>query len=64
MVEVWGIILRDERPIKEVMPESLYRGTYTDYENTIQRTIDTNASAYGLEQQCCCLSLKGVVLPR
>ncbi|PUU81782.1 fatty acid synthase beta subunit dehydratase [Tuber borchii] len=41
MVEVCGTISRDGRPIMEVTSQFLYRGTYTDYENTFQRKIET-----------------------
>ncbi|KAK9462405.1 acyl transferase domain-containing protein [Lipomyces oligophaga] len=37
MVEVSGIISRDGAPVMEVVSQFLYRGTYTDYENTFQR---------------------------
>lgn len=37
MVEVCGTITRDNEPVMEVTSQFLYRGTYTDYENTFQR---------------------------
>lgn len=40
MVEVCGTISRDGRPVMEVVSQFLYRGTYTDYENTFQRKVD------------------------
>jgi fatty acid synthase subunit beta len=41
MVEVCGTISRDGCPIMEVTSQFLYRGTYTDYENTFQRKVET-----------------------
>ena len=41
MVEVCGTISRDGRPVMEVTSQFLYRGTYTDYENTFQRKVET-----------------------
>ena len=37
MVEVLGTIVRDGKPVMEVTSQFLYRGTYTDFENTFQR---------------------------
>jgi fatty acid synthase subunit beta len=41
MVEVCGTISRQGQPIMEVISQFLYRGTYTDYENTFQRKTET-----------------------
>ena len=41
MVEVCGTITRDGKGIMEVTSQFLYRGTYTDYENTFQRKDET-----------------------
>ncbi|KAI9736207.1 MAG: beta subunit of fatty acid synthetase [Cirrosporium novae-zelandiae] len=41
MVEVCGTIRRDNKPIMEVTSQFLYRGTYTDFENTFQRKHET-----------------------
>ncbi|KAL7933753.1 beta subunit of fatty acid synthase [Trichoderma chlorosporum] len=41
MVEVCGTITRDGKPVMEVTSQFLYRGTYTDYENTFQRKDET-----------------------
>ncbi|KAL7270274.1 beta subunit of fatty acid synthetase [Rhizina undulata] len=41
MVEVCGTISREGRPVMEVVSQFLYRGVYTDYENTFQRKIET-----------------------
>ncbi|KAL2165067.1 hypothetical protein VTH06DRAFT_363 [Thermothelomyces fergusii] len=40
MVEVCGTISRDGKPVMEVTSQFLYRGVYTDYENTFQRTVE------------------------
>lgn len=37
LVEVCGTIIRDGKPIMHVTSQFLYRGAYTDYENTFQR---------------------------
>lgn len=37
MVEVLGTIVRDGKPVMEVTSQFLYRGAYTDFENTFQR---------------------------
>lgn len=37
MVEVCGTIRREDKPVMQVTSQFLYRGTYTDYENTFQR---------------------------
>ncbi|KAK9464500.1 acyl transferase domain-containing protein [Lipomyces arxii] len=36
MVEVCGVISRENEPVMEVTSQFLYRGTYTDFENTFQ----------------------------
>lgn len=41
MVEVCGTITRKGQPIMEVTSQFLYRGNYTDYENTFQRKEET-----------------------
>ncbi|KAH0541502.1 beta subunit of fatty acid synthetase [Glutinoglossum americanum] len=41
MVEVCGTITREGRPVMEVTSQFLYRGTYTDFENTFQRKAET-----------------------
>lgn len=41
MVEVCGTLVRDGQPVMEVTSQFLYRGTYTDYENTFQRKVET-----------------------
>ncbi|KAI0021548.1 beta subunit of fatty acid synthase [Xylariomycetidae sp. FL0641] len=41
MVEVCGTIYRDGSPVMEVTSQFLYRGAYTDYENTFQRKLET-----------------------
>ncbi len=41
MVEVCGTITRDGQPIMEVVSQFLYRGAYTDFENTFHRKIET-----------------------
>ena len=41
MVEVCGTITRQGQPIMEVTSQFLYRGTYTDFENTFQRKEET-----------------------
>ncbi|CAM1511185.1 Fc.00g086980.m01.CDS01 [Cosmosporella sp. VM-42] len=41
MVEVCGTLVRDGEPVMEVTSQFLYRGAYTDYENTFQRKIET-----------------------
>ena len=41
MVEVCGTITRDGTPIMEVTSQFLYRGSYTDFENTFQRKKET-----------------------
>ncbi|EME41649.1 hypothetical protein DOTSEDRAFT_73897 [Dothistroma septosporum NZE10] len=41
MVEVCGTITRDGEPVMEVTSQFLYRGTYTDFENTFQRKVET-----------------------
>ena len=41
MVEVCGTIYRDGAAVMEVTSQFLYRGVYTDYENTFQRKLET-----------------------
>lgn len=41
MVEVCGTITRDGKPVMEVTSQFLYRGAYTDFENTFQRKTET-----------------------
>lgn len=41
MVEVCGTILRGNKPVMEVTSQFLYRGSYTDFENTFQRKTET-----------------------
>ncbi|KAK4493919.1 hypothetical protein PRZ48_015105 [Zasmidium cellare] len=41
MVEVCGTITRDGEPVMEVTSQFLYRGAYTDFENTFQRKVET-----------------------
>lgn len=41
MVEVCGTITRDGEAIMEVTSQFLYRGSYTDFENTFQRKTET-----------------------
>ncbi|KAI0008515.1 beta subunit of fatty acid synthase [Xylariaceae sp. FL0662B] len=41
MVEVCGTIYRDGNAVMEVTSQFLYRGAYTDYENTFQRKMET-----------------------
>ncbi|KAK4553557.1 beta subunit of fatty acid synthetase [Recurvomyces mirabilis] len=41
MVEVCGTITRDGEKVMEVTSQFLYRGAYTDFENTFQRKIET-----------------------
>lgn len=40
MVEVCGTITRDGLPVMEVTSQFLYRGVYTDFENTFQRKME------------------------
>ncbi|TPX12031.1 uncharacterized protein E0L32_007334 [Thyridium curvatum] len=40
MVEVCGTITRDDEPVMEVTSQFLYRGVYTDFENTFQRKVE------------------------
>ncbi|KAH0138968.1 beta subunit of fatty acid synthase, partial [Aureobasidium melanogenum] len=40
MVEVCGTITRDGKPVMEVTSQFLYRGAYTDFENTFQRKTE------------------------
>lgn len=41
MVEVCGTIFRDGEAVMEVTSQFLYRGKYTDFENTFQRKVET-----------------------
>ncbi|KAF2857557.1 beta subunit of fatty acid synthase [Piedraia hortae CBS 480.64] len=41
MVEVCGTIMRDGQKVMDVISQFLYRGTYTDFENTFQRKMET-----------------------
>lgn len=41
MVEVCGTITRNGEPVMEVTSQFLYRGAYTDFENTFQRKVET-----------------------
>ena len=41
MVEVCGTITRDGKPVMEVTSQFLYRGQYSDFENTFQRKVET-----------------------
>ncbi|KAK0643318.1 acyl transferase domain-containing protein [Cercophora newfieldiana] len=41
MVEVCGTIHRDGEAVMEVTSQFLYRGAYTDFENTFQRKMET-----------------------
>ncbi|KAJ1331770.1 fungal fatty acid synthase subunit beta [Microdochium nivale] len=41
MVEVCGTIYREGHAVMEVTSQFLYRGVYTDFENTFQRKIET-----------------------
>ncbi|KAI1394207.1 beta subunit of fatty acid synthase [Hypoxylon trugodes] len=41
MVEVCGTIYRDGQAVMEVTSQFLYRGVYTDYENTFERKMET-----------------------
>lgn len=41
LVEVVGTVYRDSQAIMEVTSQFLYRGTYTDYENTFQKVTET-----------------------
>jgi fatty acid synthase subunit beta len=40
MVEVCGTITRDGQPVMEVTSQFLYRGAYSDFENTFQRKTE------------------------
>ena len=46
MVEVCGTIVREGEAVMEVTSQFLYRGTYTDYENTFQRKVETPAQVH------------------
>ena len=41
MIEVCGTVTRNGRPIMEVTSQFLYRGAYSDFENTFQRKEET-----------------------
>lgn len=40
MVEVVGTLVRDGKPVMEVTSQFLYRGEYTDFENTFQKVTE------------------------
>ncbi|CCD27159.1 tetrafunctional fatty acid synthase subunit FAS1 NDAI_0J02670 [Naumovozyma dairenensis CBS 421] len=40
IVEVVGTLSRDGKPVMEVESSFFYRGTYTDFENTFQKTVE------------------------
>lgn len=40
VVEVVGTLTRDDKPIMEVTSSFFYRGSYTDFENTFQRSVE------------------------
>lgn len=40
VVEVVGTLSRDGKPVMEVNSSFFYRGNYTDFENTFQKTVD------------------------
>ncbi len=42
MVEVCGTITREGAPVMEVTSQFLYRGVYSDFENTFQRKTETS----------------------
>ncbi|CDH17161.1 probable Fatty acid synthase subunit beta [Zygosaccharomyces bailii ISA1307] len=39
-VEVVGTLTREEKPVMEVTSSFFYRGRYSDFENTFQKTVD------------------------
>ncbi|KAM3582650.1 fatty acid synthase alpha subunit Lsd1 [Umbelopsis sp. WA50703] len=41
MIEVKGVIVRDNKPVLEVTSQFLYRGQFKDYEHTFKRTVET-----------------------
>ncbi|KAK6458738.1 S-acyl fatty acid synthase thioesterase [Scheffersomyces xylosifermentans] len=41
LVEVVGTIYRENKPVMEVTSQFLYRGDYTDYENSFQKVTET-----------------------
>ncbi|KAI8973281.1 fatty acid synthase [Mycotypha africana] len=41
VIEVKGVIVRDEKPILEVTSQFLYRGDFNDYEHTFERKVET-----------------------
>jgi len=41
LVQVKGVVLRDGKRVMEVTSEFLYRGTFHDYQNTFQKTVET-----------------------
>ncbi|ODV81559.1 S-acyl fatty acid synthase thioesterase [Suhomyces tanzawaensis NRRL Y-17324] len=43
MVEVVGTLYREGEPVMEVTSQFLYRGEYSDYENTFQKVAETPA---------------------
>ena len=46
MVEVCGTITRRDQPVMEVTSRFLYRGVYTDFENTFQRKVENPMQLY------------------
>lgn len=40
IVEVIGTLTRDDKPVMEVTSSFFYRGTYADYENTFEKTVE------------------------
>ncbi|KAI8145418.1 fatty acid synthase [Fennellomyces sp. T-0311] len=40
MIEVKGIIVRENKPVLEVTSQFLYRGQFNDYEHTFQRNVE------------------------
>ncbi|KAF9167813.1 3-oxoacyl-[acyl-carrier-protein] synthase [Actinomortierella ambigua] len=41
LVQVKGVVIRDGKRVMEVTSEFLYRGNFTDYHNTFQKTVET-----------------------
>lgn len=41
MVEVCGTVTREGQPVMEVISQFLYRGSYSDFQNTFQRKVET-----------------------
>ena len=46
MVEICGTLTRSGTPVMQVTSQFLYRGAYTDYENTFQRKVETPMQVY------------------